>query len=285
MTNQPSSAAAKKQPCKISLAEWSLHRALQGGKLDHLDFPKVAFEDYGITHVEYVNVFFRDKKAESGHVAELKKRCDDLGVTSLLIMCDGEGALGDPDEPKRRQAVENHHKWVDAAVALGCHSIRVNAQSKGSPDEQRRLAADGLRRLVEFGATKNINVIVENHGGLSSNGAWLASVMRTVNHPRCGTLPDFGNFDLGNGEKYDRYRGVAEMMPFAKACSAKSHEFDGKGVEVFTDYYRMMRIVYGAGYTGYLGIEYEGEKHSEPEGIRLTKRLIEKVRAEMTAAA
>jgi sugar phosphate isomerase/epimerase len=280
-----STSSAPKPPCKISLAEWSLHRALQGGRLDHLDFPKVAKEDYGIPYVEYVNIFFRNKQAESGHVAELKKRCDDLGVKSLLIMCDGEGAIGDPDDQKRKQAVENHYKWVDAAVALGCHSIRVNAQSKGTPEEQRRLAADGLRRLVEFGAKQNINVIVENHGGLSSNGAWLASVMRTVNHPRCGTLPDFGNFDLGNGEKYDRYRGVAEMIPFAKACSAKSHEFDQRGEEIFTDYHRLMRIVYGSGYKGYLGVEYEGEKHSEPDGIRLTKTLIERVWAEMPATA
>lgn len=274
-----------KVPCKISLAEWSLHRALQAGRIDHLDFPKIAKEEYGIAFVEYVNVFFRDKKAESGHVAELKKRCDDLGVKSLLIMCDGEGAIGDPDAQKRTLAVENHHKWVQAAVTLGCHSIRVNAQSQGTPDEQRKLAADGLRSLVEYGAKHDINVIVENHGGLSSNGAWLASVMRTVNHPRCGTLPDFGNFDLRNGERYDSYRGVAEMMPFAKACSAKSNDFDSKGEEIHTDYHRMMRIVYGAGYTGYLGIEYEGEKHAEPDGIRLTKRLVERVWAEMNATA
>jgi L-ribulose-5-phosphate 3-epimerase len=200
-------------------------------------------------------------------------------VRSLDIMCDGEGAIGDPDDAARTQAVENHHKWVEAARFLGCHSIRVNAQSQGTPEEQRGRVVDGLRRLVEFGAERGINVIVENHGGLSSNGAWLSSVIRAVDHPRCGTLPDFGNFSLHPGEEYDRYQGVAEMMPFAKAVSAKSYDFDERGNETRIDYLRMIRIVLAAGYSGYIGIEYEGERLSEPDGIRATKALLERVRA------
>lgn len=259
----------------ISLAQWSLHRALEAGQLDHLDFPKTAIKDYGIDAVEYVNTFFK-KKGDKDYIAELKKRCDDLAVRSVLIMCDNEGNIGDPDSAKRTQAVENHHKWVEAAQALGCHSIRVNARSDGTPDEQQKLAADGLRRLCEFGDQHGINVIVENHGGLSSHGDWLAGVMKLVNHPRAGTLPDFGNF-----YEYDRYKGVEEMMPYAKGVSAKSHEFNDAGEEVQTDYHRMMKIVLAAGYHGRLGIEYEGDKHSEPDGIRLTKRLLEKVRVEL----
>ncbi len=193
-------------------------------------------------------------------------------------MCDGEGAIGDPDPVARAQAVENHFRWVEAARFLGCHSIRVNAQSGGTPDEQRELAADGLRRLTQFADGHEINVIVENHGGLSSNGAWLSSVMETVDHPRCGTLPDFGNFSLGDGETYDRYRGVEELMPFAKAVSAKSHVFDEAGNEREMDYVRLMRIVLDAGYRGYVGIEYEGTEVSEPEGIRSTKALLERAR-------
>lgn len=198
-------------------------------------------------------------------------------------MCDGEGALGDPDDTKRTQAVENHYRWVTAAAFLGCHSIRVNAQSTGAFEEQQRLAADGLRRLTEFGAQHNINVIVENHGGLSSNGAWLAGVMRAVDHPRCGTLPDFGNFRVADDEWYDRYQGVRELMPFAKAVSAKSHDFDDQGNERHTDYMRMMRIVLDAGYRGWVGIEYEGDELPEPEGIRATKVLLERVRAGLAA--
>lgn len=272
---------------RISLAQWSLHRALFGGKLEHLEFPVAAKKEYGIEAVEYVNVFFKDKAKDEAYLKELKKRCDDVDVCSLLIMCDGEGNLGDPDDTARTQAVENHHRWIEAAKFLGCHSIRVNAASSGTYEEQMKLAADGLRRLTEFGAKHEINVIVENHGGLSSNGKWLAEVMKTVDHPRCGTLPDFGNFCLDWSRKdepdawYDRYQGVAEMMPFAKAVSAKSHDFDEQGNETRTDYKRMLKIVIDAGYRGYVGVEYEGGNLSEPEGIRATKRLLERVRDEL----
>jgi len=266
---------------RISLAEWSLHRTLRSGRLDNLDFPRTARRAYTIDAVEYVNTFFKDRAEDTAYLRDLKGRADANGVRSLLIMCDGEGALGDPDALARTRAVENHYRWVTAAKFLGCHAIRVNAQSAGSPDEQRRLAADGLRRLTEFGARHEINVIVENHGGISSNGAWLASVMKTVDHPRCGTLPDFGNFETAPGEWYDRYRGVAELMPFAKAVSAKSHDFDAAGSERDTDYARMLRIVLDAGYRGYVGIEYEGDEISEDAGIRATKALLERVRADL----
>ncbi len=273
----------------ISLAQWSLHRTIFAGKLDNLDFAATAKNNYGIDAVEYVNQFFKDKAKDAAYLKDMKKRAADAGVRSLLIMIDGEGAIGDPDEAKRKQAVENHYKWVEAAKALGCHSIRVNAASSGSYDEQIKLAADGLRRLTEFGAKHDLNVIVENHGGLSSNGAWLAAVMKKVNHPRCGTLPDFGNFCLDWSRRdqpdawYNRYQGVKEMMPFARAVSAKSHAFDADGNETKTDYRRVIKIVLDAGYRGYIGIEYEGGTLSEPEGIRATKRLLERVRSELSS--
>jgi sugar phosphate isomerase/epimerase len=271
-------AAEKKTLFKISLAEWSLNKAIFSKKLDHLDFPKVAKQDYGIDAVELVNQFFMDKANDQKYLAGFKKRADDLGVKILLIMCDGEGELGDPDENARLKAVENHYKWAEAAKSFGCHSIRVNAYSKGTPDEQRERVAEGLHRLGEFGAKLRLNVIVENHGGISSHGDWLASVMKKVGLTNVGTLPDFGNF-----EDYDRYKAVAEMMPFAKAVSAKSHEFDAQGNCIETDYRRMLKIVLDAGYRGHFGIEYEGGKISEPEGIRLTKNLLEKVRGELSA--
>ncbi len=201
-------------------------------------------------------------------------------MKQLLIMIDGEGNLGDPDNAKRKTAVENHHKWAEAAKTLGCHSIRVNAGSSGTYEDQMKLAADGLRSLSEFAAKLGLNVIVENHGGLSSNGEWLAGVMKLVNLKNCGTLPDFGNFRIKDGEMYDRYKGVTELMPFAKAVSAKSHDFDDKGNEIHTDYFKMMKIVLAAGYSGYVGIEYEGSKLDEFAGIRATKALLERVRAE-----
>jgi sugar phosphate isomerase/epimerase len=267
-----------RQPFSISLAEWSLNKALFGKKIDHLDFPKIARKDFGIDTVEYVNQFFMDKAKDHAYLAEMKKRCDDLGVRSALIMCDDEGMLGDPDEAKRKRAVENHYKWAEAAKFLGCHSIRVNAASQGSFAEQQDRAADGLRRLAEFGDTLGLNVIVENHGGLSSHGDWLAGVMKKVNLPNFGTLPDFGNF-----QDYDRYQAVTEMMPWAKAVSAKSHDFDAQGNETHTDYFRMLKIVTDGGYHGNLGIEYEGETLPEMEGIRKTLDLLKRVRESMTA--
>jgi len=274
--------STKKPLFDISLAQWSLHRTLRAGKMTHLDFPVVAKKDYGIHAVEYVNQFFKDKAKDEKYLAELKKRCEDNGVVSVLIMCDGEGNLGDANEAKRKQAVENHYRWVEAAKFLGCHSIRVNAYSTGSYEEQLDRAADGLRRLCEFGDKHEINILVENHGGLSSNGEWVAALMKKVDHKRVGTLPDFGNFRLGDGKMYDRYKGVKEMMPFAKGVSAKSHDFNDKGEEIHTDFTKMMTIVLDAGFRGFVGVEYEGNKLSEPEGIKATKKLLEKVRAELT---
>jgi sugar phosphate isomerase/epimerase len=279
----PTSIARSEPLFRISLAQWSLHNELFGRtepKLDPLAFPKAA-RQLGFDAVEYVNQFFKDKARDVKYLGELKKVCEGEGVRSLLIMCDGEGRLGDPDEARRKQAVENHHRWVEAAKFLGCHAIRVNAASAGSREEQLARAADGLRQLAEFAAGQGIDVIVENHGGLSSDGAWLAAVMRAVDHPRCGTLPDFGNFRVSDQEEYDRYQGVRELMPFARAVSAKSHDFDEAGNEVHTDYLRMMRIVVEAGYRGYVGVEYEGRKLPEREGILATRRLLERVRAEL----
>jgi sugar phosphate isomerase/epimerase len=280
-------AAQKEPPFKISLAQWSLNKAFFGRKLNHLDFAKTAKREFGIDAVEYVNQFFMDKAKDESYLADMKKRAADEGVTSVLIMCDNEGDLGDSNEQARTKAVENHYKWVEAAKYLGCHSIRVNARSNPrlSYDEQMKLAADGLRRLTEFGDKHQINVIVENHGGLSSNGGWLAGVMKEVNMPRCGTLPDFGNFviDRRTNEEYDKYKGVAELMPFAKGVSAKSYAFDEKGNETTIDYPRMMKIVLAAGYRGYVGVEYEG-KIPEPQGIAATKKLLERIRDEVAKA-
>lgn len=274
------SSCAKQELFKISLAEWSLHRELFSKKIDHLDFISLAKTEFGISAVEYVNSFFFEKAKDRKYLNKMKSRANDHNVRSLLIMCDNEGNLGDPDKNKRYKAVENHYKWAEAAAFLGCHSIRVNARSddKLSYDYQLDLAADGLSRLVDFCSDLEINAIVENHGGLSSNGAWLSALMKKIDRPSVGTLPDFGNFMIQDNEWYDRYKGVEELMPFAKAVSAKSHEFDLNGNEVRTDYNKMMEIVLKAGYNGYVGIEYEGDKHSEYDGIHLTLKLLKKIK-------
>jgi sugar phosphate isomerase/epimerase len=281
----------------ISLAQWSLHKTFFGdaleqgwesfgnalqnnpqdvlrGDQDPINFARIARQQFDIGAVEYVNTFYFDKAEDESYLNELKNVADNEGVDSVLIMCDAEGNLGDSDEIARKQAVENHYKWVNMATFMGCHSIRVNAASSGSYDEQMQRSADGLRRLSEYAAEEDINVVVENHGGFSSNGKWLANTIAMVDMPNCGTLPDFGNFTIGDGETYDNYRGVEELMPDAKGVSAKTYAFDDNGNETTLDYPRLLQIVKDAGYTGYVGIEYEGSELSESDGIKATKELL-----------
>ncbi|MEZ6138274.1 MAG: sugar phosphate isomerase/epimerase family protein [Pirellulaceae bacterium] len=275
----------------ISLAQWSLNRQFFGRpgveKLDPLNFATISKNECGIEAVEYVNQFYKDVVNQAGYVEKLKKQADDAGVKSLLIMCDGEGNLGDPSAEKRKTAVKNHVKWLEWAKHLGCHSIRVNAASDGklSYDEQQKLAADGLRNLCETADPFGLNVIVENHGGMSSHGRWLRGVMEMVDHPRVGTLPDFGNFHISRGGdsplEYDRYLGTYELMPFAKGVSAKSHDFNDAGEEIHTDFKRMLKIVVDSGFKGFVGVEFEGGGDSF-KGIAATKALLEKVRNELS---
>lgn len=284
--SQPQPAPApppKRIPFRISLAQWSLHRAFQGRSqpvLDPADFAAIA-RGYEIDAVEYVNTFYRARARDGAFWRELRLRAEDVGVQSLLIMCDGLGEVGHPDLERRRATVENHVPMLEAAAALGCHAIRVNAQSAGTREEQAELAADGLRRLCERADPYGLSVLVENHGGWSSHGAWLADVIHRVQHARIGTLPDFGSFRIDREETYDRYLGVAELMPSARAVSAKSYDFDAAGEETTIDYTRMLRLVVGAGYRGYIGIEYEGNRLTEPEGIRATKALLERLQQEL----
>jgi sugar phosphate isomerase/epimerase len=285
-----STSTAPKLFFEISLAQWSLNKALFAKELDNLDFPVKAKKDFGIDIVEYVNQFFPDKAKDNNYLRELKKRADDNGVRNHLIMIDNEGQLGDLDKAKRAKAIENHYKWVDAAKYLGCRTIRVNAAGEGPADEVMKAAIDGLSRLTEFGEKQDINVIVENHGGYSSNGKWLAAVMKGVNKEHCGTLPDFGNFCIKRAEgenhdacaeEYDRYQGTEELMPFAKGVSAKTFDFNDEGNESSIDYSRLLAIIKKADFTGIIGVEYEGKRLSADEGIRKTKALLERVGASL----
>jgi sugar phosphate isomerase/epimerase len=263
---------AQKQRYKISLAEWSLHRALSKGTITNLDFPRIAKQDYGLDGVEYVSTFFKDKAEDTEYLTRLKNECTKYGVKSVLIMVDGEGNLADTSRAVRTKAIENHYKWVKAAKFLGCHSIRVNARGNGTMEQVQAAAIDGLSRLSDYAVKSGINVIVENHGSYSSNGKWLSDIMKKVNRPNCGTLPDLGNF-----YEYDRYQGVADLMPFAKGVSGKTHDFDANGNETQIDYVKMMKIISDAKYTGYIDAEYEGNKLSEDEGIKATVALLKKV--------
>lgn len=286
---QPSATPAG---LKLSLAQWSLHRTLQAGKLDHLDFPATAKGKFGVSAVEYVNTFFGGKTMpfkEAGknakYLNELLKRSRDEGVDNHLIMVDDEGSLALPDDAKRLPAVENHKKWVEAAKLLGCKTIRVNLHGEGSSADKKTASIDSLSRLGEFAKPMSINVVVENHGSDSSNGAWIASVMQEVGMANVGTLPDFGNFCISHPwgqtqdpceDMYDRYQGVQEMLPFAKGVSAKTYDFDAQGEQPKMDYKRLLDIVKKSGFEGYIGIEFEGNNQPEEYGIRKTKALIER---------
>lgn len=279
---------------KLSLAQWSLHKTLGFGdnvaKMDHLDFAAKARE-LGFDGVEYVTHFFKDKAEDEKYLLEMKNRATDNEVESLLIMVDGEGDLAISNDDERTKSIENHYKWAEAAHFLGCHSIRVNVFGNGTPKQMAENAKDSLSRLSEYAAKENINVLVENHGGMSSNADWMMNVMREVNMSNCAMLPDFGNFCLAreNGERwgakcikeYDMYKGVEMFMPLAKAVSAKSYNFDENGNDTKIDYKRMLKIVKDAGYTGFIGVEYEGDEKPEEEGILLTKALLERAASEI----
>jgi L-ribulose-5-phosphate 3-epimerase len=285
--NSCSQSANPLPTLKLSLAQWSIHRALDAGQLKAIDFPNIAAKDFGINAVEYVNSFYKDFGTDEKYWRALKQRSADAGVTNLLIMVDEEGDLGNPNAVDRKRAVENHFKWVNAAAILGCHSIRVNAFGEGTKENFRAAVSDGMGQLADYAAKSSINVIIENHGLYSSDGKFIAEIIKQVNKPNFGTLPDFGNWCLsakwGSTQfsncqmEYDRYRGVSDVLPFAKGVSAKSYQFNTNGDETKIDYFKMLEIVRDSGFDGYIGIEYEGEALSEPDGIRATKALLEKV--------
>lgn len=293
---------------QISLAQWSLNKSFFGegerdwvtfgrrlreapdsllqGKLHPDNFPEIA-AGYGIDVIELVNTFYFGKADDMEYWKGFKKKCEDAGVSVGLIMCDALGDLGHSDPVERQKTIENHHKWVDIAALLGAHTIRVNAAGQGTAEEVANNAVLGLSKLGEYGASKGINIVVENHGGYSSDGSWLSGVMKAVDKENVGTLPDFGNFCIERGEgytctkEYDRYKGMEELMPYAKGVSAKAHDFDENGNETGSDFVRIMKIVKESGFRGHVGIEYEGSNLSEDEGIKKTKALLEKVFAEI----
>jgi sugar phosphate isomerase/epimerase len=294
----------KNEPAfKLALSQFSLASQFWTKQLDPLDFPKKTITTFGIAGLDYCSMFFADKAKDTNFLADLKKRSADNGCYNLRIMIDAEGVLGDLNKEVRTKAVDNHYKWIDAAAALGCPMIRVNVEGEGDPKEVAKAAVESLNTLIDYGKKSGIDVIVENHIGISCNGAWLAEVMKQVNNPHCGTLADFGNFcinrtkpetnDLAGWmktkcmEEYDRYKGIRELMPYAKGVHAKTHVFDANGNDTETDFTKMFSIIKDSGFTGWVSVEYEGgllkmytkdDKYlPDDAGVLATKKLIEKV--------
>lgn len=285
-STDPSKSNIISQP-KISLAQWSLHKALENGEMKAIDFISIAKNTYGINAVEYVNQFYVEHATDEKFWNQMRSTADSEAVDSLLIMVDNEGELGNANNTARHKAVENHYKWINAAKLLGCHSIRVNAFGKGNLETLKSSLVDGIGKLTAYGEKEGINVLIENHGLHTSDGAFITGIIKEVNNPYLGTLPDFGNWCLnrewGSTQNnkcnftYDRYKGVGEFLPYAKGVSAKSYDFDTEGNETIMDYPRLLQMVKNSNFDGHIGIEYEGERLSEHEGILATKMLIEKV--------
>lgn len=293
----------KELPFKLALSQFSLASQFWTKQLDPLDFPKKSITVFGIPGLDYCSMFFADKAKDTTYLNELKKRALDNGCYNLRIMVDGEGVLGDLNKDVRTKAVENHYKWIDAAAILGCPMIRVNVEGEGDPKEVAKAAEESLNTLIIYGRKSNIDVIVENHIGISCNGAWLAGVMKEMNNPHCGTLADFGNFCINRSkpptndiagwmqtkclEEYNRYDGIQELMPYAKGVHAKTHLFDANGNDTETDFAKMFKIIHDSGFKGWVSIEYEGglikmytknDKYLDNDaGVLATKKLIEKV--------
>lgn len=264
---------------QISLAQWSLNRNLFGGKLNNLEFPKLARREFGIDAVEYVDQFFADKSKDQTYLKELKNRTDGEGIYNHLIMIDTTGPLGAAQKSSRDSAVEKTFGWIDAARFLGCRMIRVNAYGDGNAEELRERVAESGARLADYAAQAGLAVAIENHGKLSSDPGWLVSLIRAINKPNFGILPDFGNFP----DEVNRYRAVEAFMPYAKAVSAKSERFDHAGLVADTDFFHMMRIVRDGGYTGYVGIESSGGSiEGEYDAIRKTKETLLRVREQQS---
>jgi len=277
---------------RISLAEWSFHRALETGKMDHLDFPSRAKNEFGISVVEYVNGFFggtkmnfKEAAKNKAYLNEMLKRSQDAGVLNHLLMCDDEGPLSSANEKERLESVENHKKWIEAAKILGCLTVRVNLHGEGNPEDRKKASIDSLSRLGEFANSMKVNVVVENHGSVTSNAEWLTEVMKKVSLNNVGTLPDFGNFCIshpwgtiqeGCADMYDIYKGIELLLPYAKGVSAKTYDFDSNGEQPLLDYKRLTGIVKASGFKGYIGIEYEGINQPEEDGVRNTQKLLKK---------
>lgn len=272
-------AASHSKPwLEIAVQQYSFNPQLKAGTLDLLDFPKTVVDGTGIKILEYFNGHMEDKAGRNSYFRELRRRTDDLGATNTMILCRSENALDSSDSAIRRAAIDGYRPWLEAMNILGGQCIRVDVRSPGELEEQKKYAIAGLRALCEVAQKEfdGLSIVVENHGNHSGNGKWVADVMKAVDLENCGTLPDFQNF-----KDYDPYLGVEEMMPWAKIVCAKSKDFDDEGNETNVDFRRMLKIVKDSGYRGTIGIEFEGHGMDPVVGINATKRLIEKVMAEM----
>lgn len=285
------SSSIEKKFFKISLAQWSIHKMIDEGKISPYSFAELA-KKWGFEGLEYVNDLYKDvmnAKNKSIALKQFVKKNNELAqqheLKNLLIMIDNEGDLSVTNKNDQLNAIENHKLWIETAAQMGCHSIRINLFGTNNISDWKKTSIESLGAIADFAKPYDLNILVENHGYLSSNAKLLVEVINTVNKNNCGILPDFGNFCLRREgderwdtpciEEYDKYVGIKELMyKNMGSVSAKSYDFDKNGYETTINYERMMKILKEANFSGYIGVEYEGESLSEEAGTKATRDLL-----------
>lgn len=270
---------------KLVLAQWSFNKELFAGQMNTFDFIREA-KEMGFSGVEFVNQFFMDKIEDEAYLDSLRATSEKIGIKNTLLMIDRAGNLGASDEKEREAAVLEHKKWMLAAAHLGCPNIRVNAHGDGSSEEVFEACKSSIAKLLTWGKQRKVGVIIENHGGYSSDGDWLYRLIQELEPYGVASLADFDNWciERENGElwgapcvkEYDRYKGMQQLLPSAKSVSVKAFEFDANGLPVKSDFSRMFRLIRDSGYDGYLAVEFEGHGIDAKEGILKTKALAER---------
>lgn len=294
---------------RISLSQWSFHRAILGssmedyatftkllhskpervlqGHLDSRDILNIA-NSLGIKKVDLVNVLFFGHAMDKPWLNEFIAKAKSFNTSFQVLMCDQAGNLGASSQLARKQSINAHIVWLETAVYLGCKQLRVNAIGDGSYLSQLRQCADSLSKLGAIAESMGIELLVENHGYASNNGAWLAMLIEETNHDNVKVFADFDNFfmggwDLSPERRYDRIQGLLDLAPFTAGVSAKSHDFGALGDETTIDFRKCIAIFEENGFDGLYSAEYEGDRISELEGaistVRLTSSILDSIDA------
>ena len=246
----------------ISLAQWALVDEVKSGKWKNLDFPRIAREDFGLNGIEFVNTLF--ETPTEGYLKKLKQNAVSYNVTMVLIMVDDEGDGCEPTKEARKQFEINHRKWVDIANYLGCKAIRTNCRGPQNVDKQEALkwATESYHMLLEYAIPAKIDVVIENHGGVSNDPDWMVSLMKKVNNPHFGTYPDWRK----PAPDFDNYVYLQKTLPYAKGMSYRNQP-----TEELTA--KMIRLSKEGGYHGWYGIESTGRDEIK-KGTELLKKYL-----------
>jgi len=278
-------ASDLKSEFKVSIAPWSLTRKPYGENdpdgIHFLDYPLVARE-LGFEAIEHDNLHYPGDLPNDKHLAKMKQRTEEAGVTNTLILCGALGDIADSRKSRRKKANFNYERWIEAAQFLGCHQVRVVCSDHIDIDwdEKMKLTVEAVSKLADFAQGHSIELLIENHNGYTSNPNWLVEMIQKVNRPNCGILGDFTEWRIEQNPDVlypDPYKGYEILAPYVKSVGAKSTTFDVLGNELVTDYPRMFEILNKVGYQGYIAVEYFGNDLPRRKGTTMTKELVERI--------